>query len=183
MCFRLGTSPPRGTVGCATFPFRVGFRLFSRSPRHDGSLPEGFDFGFPCLRACVLLQFAFLRLAPPRHADDTREGFDGGWSCHSAFFVSPPPPHWRYAAGFDGWFAFLQCLRFLQLLYSRFSWLHSQAVQRCGSGFRGAASSIHGLVRGTGISPNFPYFCICGSSGWASVMVWPWKAGNYLRIR
>ena len=44
---------------------------------------------------------------PPRHADGTREGFDGGLSCHSAFFVSPPAPHWRYAAGFDGWFAFL----------------------------------------------------------------------------
>ena len=65
MRFRLGTSPPRGTVGCATFPFWVGLRLLSRPPRHDGSLREGFDFGFPCLRACVLLQFAFLRLAPP----------------------------------------------------------------------------------------------------------------------
>ena len=65
MRFRLGTSPPRGTVGCATFPFCVGFRLLSLPPRHDGSLREGFDFGFPCLRACVLVQFAFLRLASP----------------------------------------------------------------------------------------------------------------------
>ena len=91
MRFRLGTSPPRGTVGCATFPFRVGFRLLSRPPRHDGSLREGFDFGFPCLRAWVLLQFDFLHLAPPRNADGAREGFDGGLSCHNAFFVSPPP--------------------------------------------------------------------------------------------
>ena len=52
-------------MGGATFPFRVGFRLLSRPPRHDGSLREGFDFGFPCLRACILIQFAFLRLAPP----------------------------------------------------------------------------------------------------------------------
>ena len=52
-------------MGCATFPFRVGFRLLSRPPCHDDSLREGFDFGFPCLRACVLLQFAFLRLDPP----------------------------------------------------------------------------------------------------------------------
>ena len=52
-------------MGCATFPFRVGFRLLSRPPRHDGSLQEGVDFGFPCLRAGVLLQFAFLRFAPP----------------------------------------------------------------------------------------------------------------------
>ena len=37
----------------------------SSPPRHDGSLREGFDFGFPCLRASVLLQFAFLGLAPP----------------------------------------------------------------------------------------------------------------------
>ena len=61
-------------VGWATFPFRVGFRLFVSPPRRDGSLREGFDVGFPCLSACVLLKLAFLRLAPP--------------------------PHWRYAAGF-----------------------------------------------------------------------------------
>ena len=90
MRFRLGTSPPRGTVGCATFPFCVGFRLWSRPPRTDNSLREGFDFGFPSLRACVLLQFAFPRLASPRHADDAQEGFDGGWSCHSAFSSRPP---------------------------------------------------------------------------------------------
>ena len=67
MCIRdrLGTSPPRGTVGCATFPFRVGFRLLSRPLRHDDSVREGVDFGFLCLRACALLQFAFLRLALP----------------------------------------------------------------------------------------------------------------------
>ena len=51
-------------MGYATFPFRVGFRLFVSPPRHDGSLREGFDVGFPCLSACVL-QFAFRRLAPP----------------------------------------------------------------------------------------------------------------------
>ena len=65
---------------------------------------------------------------------------------------------------------------------SQSSWLHSLAVQMCGSGFWGAASSTHGLVSGTGMSPNFPYLCICGSSGWASVMVRPLKAGNYLKI-
>ena len=35
------------------------------------------------------------------------------------------------------------------------------------------------LVFGTGISSIFPYFCIRGSSGWASAMVQPWKAGNF----
>ena len=85
MRFRLDTF-----LGCATFPFRVGFRLLSRPPRHDDSLREDLDFGFPCLRVCVLLQFALFVSPPPRHADDAREGFDGGWSCHSAFFASPP---------------------------------------------------------------------------------------------
>ena len=38
------------------------------------------------------------------------------------------------------------------------------------------------VVGGNGISPNFPYFCICGSSGWASVMIRPWKVVNDLKI-
>ena len=34
LCYAFSAShfPPRGTVGCATFPFRVGFRLLSRPP-------------------------------------------------------------------------------------------------------------------------------------------------------
>ena len=90
--FRLGTSPPRGTVGCATFPFCVGFRLLSRRPRHDGSLRESFDFGFPCLRACVFLQFAFLRLASP--AAPTIRGRDlTVVGLAIAPFSSRPPRH------------------------------------------------------------------------------------------
>ena len=94
--------PPRGSVGCATFPFRVGFRLLSHPPRRNGSLREGFDFVFPCLSACVVVQIAFLclapsatltvrgrvltvvglviaffRLAPPRHTGGSRQVFDG----------------------------------------------------------------------------------------------------------
>ena len=55
---------------------------------------------FPCLNACVFLQFAFLRLAPPHHTDGTREAIDDGFPpsaffgcllCRGAFFVSPPP--------------------------------------------------------------------------------------------
>ena len=45
-----------------------------------------------------------------------------------------------------------------------------------------SASSTHGLVSGTGLCPNFPYFCIRDSSGWASVKVRPWKAGIYPKI-
>ena len=89
MRFRLGTSRPRGTVGCATFPFRVGFRVLSRPPRHDDSLREGL-----ALVSLVFVPVFYfnspLIVSPLRHADDARKDFDGGWSCHSAFFVSPP---------------------------------------------------------------------------------------------
>ena len=127
MCFRLGTSPPRGTVGCATFPFRVGFRLFSRSPRHDGSLPEGFDFGFPCLSACVLLQFAFF-VSPP-HPTLTVRGRSWAVVCLIiALFRLAPPPH---AGGtrevFDGGLPYYSVCVSFTYFSSRFSWLHSQA--------------------------------------------------------
>ena len=39
----------------------------------------------------------------------------------------------------------------------------------------------HVLDRGTGDSPNLPYFCIYGSSGWASVMVFPWEPNKGVR--
>lgn len=44
---------------------------------------------------------------------------------------------------------------------------------RCGgAGFRGATSSIHGLVRGTVVSSNLPHFCTyLHNRVWASVMV------------
>ena len=107
MRFRLGTSPPRGTVDCATIPFCVGFRLLSRPPRHDGSLREGFDFGFPCLRACVLLQFAFLRLAPPATLM-IRGRVLAVVGLAIAPFSSRPPRHTGGSPQvFDGWFAFL----------------------------------------------------------------------------
>ena len=57
----------------------------------------------------------------PLHADGTREGFDGDLSCHSAFLAGGLP----YCS---------VCVSF-NYFFSRFSWLHSQTVQRCGSGF------------------------------------------------
>ena len=58
--------PPLGSVGCAAFPLRVWFSLFlSRPPATMVACGRVFDVRFPCLSACVLLQFAFLRLAPP----------------------------------------------------------------------------------------------------------------------
>ena len=46
----------------------------------------------------------------------------------------------------------------------------------------GAASSTHVLVCLARVSPYFPYFGECGSSGWAGVIVRPWKSGNYPKI-
>ena len=56
--------PPLAGLRLRHISFSCWFSPFVSSPRHDGSLREGFDVGFPCLRACVL-QFAFLRLPPP----------------------------------------------------------------------------------------------------------------------
>ena len=95
-CFRFGYAfsarhlPPSRDCGLCHLSISCWFSPFVSPPRHDGSLREGFASGFPCLRACVLLQIRLSSSSPPRCADDTRAGFDGGWSCHSAFFVSPP---------------------------------------------------------------------------------------------
>ena len=74
MRFQLGTSPPRGTVRCATFPFRVGFRFFVFALYHAGGPREGLDVGFPCNSARAFLQ--------------------------SPSSVSPLPPRWRSVGGF-----------------------------------------------------------------------------------
>ena len=34
-------------------------------------------------------------------------------------------------------------------------------------------------IRRAGVSPNLPYFCICGSSGWVGVGIYPRKACKY----
>ena len=106
MRFRLDTPPLSRDCVLCHLSISCGFSPSSRSPRRDDSLREGFDFGFPCLRACILLQFAFIRLAPP--ATPTMRG---RVMTVVGLAVAPsssrPPPHWRYAAGFDGWFAFL----------------------------------------------------------------------------
>ena len=75
----------------------------------------------------------------------------------SPFFLSPP----RHAGG-PREVLTVVCLMIapafsFNCISSRFSWLHSLAVQGCGSGFWGAASSTHNLVSGIGISPYFPY--------------------------
>ena len=49
--------------------------------------------------------------------------------------------------------------------------------------FRGVELVLRSRIFESCSPPNFPHFCLCGSSGWASVMVRPWKAGNYLKNR
>ena len=69
--------PLAGLSVVPPFNFVFGFRLVVSPPRHYGSPRKGFHVGFPCLSARVLLQFAFLHLAPP--------------------------PSWWYAGGFLPW--------------------------------------------------------------------------------
>ena len=89
--FQLGTFPPRGTVGYATFPFRVGFRLFMSSPGPDGSLLEVFTLISLVVWLAFSFNSSFFVSPPPRQAGGSREVFRGGLPYHSAFFVSPPP--------------------------------------------------------------------------------------------
>ena len=116
MRFRLGTSPPRGTVGCATFPFRVGFRFCLAPPATMVA----------CGRVLTLVSLVFapvfylnspLFVSPPRHADHAREGYDGGSSCRSAFFRLAP----RHTGGTgqvltDGLPSYSVCVSFNYLL-------------------------------------------------------------------
>ena len=82
---RQALPPPRGTVGSATFPFRVGFRLSSsRTPSHAGGPREGVPASFPHHCACVFLQSPFFVSPPARHAGGPQEVFDGGLPYHSA---------------------------------------------------------------------------------------------------
>ena len=90
MRFQLGISPPRGTVGCH-LSISCWLSPFRLAPRHDGDLREGFDVGFPCHSACVLLQFAFLRLGPPATMAVRGRIFYGGLPYHSAFLPLAPP--------------------------------------------------------------------------------------------
>ena len=135
MRFRLGTSPPHEIVGCATFLFRVGFRLLSRPSATMVTCGRVLTLGYLVFVPVFSFNSFFIVSPPPRHADGARGGFDGGLFCHCTFFVSPPPPHWRYPVGFDGWFAFYRVCVSFNYFCSRLFWRHRQAVQRCGGGF------------------------------------------------
>ena len=134
MRFQLGTPPPSRDWVVPPFHFVLVF-AFSSRPRHYGGLREGFNVGFPCHSACVLLQFAFLRLAPPATLA-VRGRFLTAVCLIIAPFSSRPHHH---AGGtrevFGGGLPYCSACILLQLLYFEFSWLHSLVVQRCGSGF------------------------------------------------
>ena len=83
MRFQLGTPAPRGTVSCATFPFRVGFRRFVSPPATMAVRGRVFTL----VSRVVAPVFSFSRISlsrPPRHAGDPWEGFDAGLPYHSA---------------------------------------------------------------------------------------------------
>ena len=118
--------PPRGTVGCATFPFCVGFRLLSAPPATMVACGRVLTLG-SLVFAPVFYFNSPLFVSPPRHADDARDRYDGGWSCHSALFVSPPA-----TPAVRGRFWRMVCLLIVSAFPSitsfAFSWHHSQAV-------------------------------------------------------
>ena len=63
MCFQLGTSPPHRSMGCATLTFRVGFRLLSRPPRHNGGTRQFLTGGLPSYSVYDSSNY-FLRVFP-----------------------------------------------------------------------------------------------------------------------
>ena len=70
MRFRLGTSPPRETVGCATFPFRVGFASCLAPPATMVA----------CGRVLTVVGLAIAPFSsrPPRHTGGTRQVLTDG---------------------------------------------------------------------------------------------------------
>ena len=64
MRFQLGFSSPRGTVGCATFPFRDGFRLFV-SPSATMAVRGRVSTLASLVKSLHFPSIVFLRLSPP----------------------------------------------------------------------------------------------------------------------
>ena len=74
MRFQLGTSAPRGNVGCATFPFRAGVRLLVSPP------------ATLAVRGRILTLVSLV-IAP-------------AFSFNRRSSSRPPPPRWRSAGVF-----------------------------------------------------------------------------------
>ena len=125
----------------------------------------------PCGRVLMLISLALAPVlfispffvSPPLEADGTPESLNGGCLAIRFYFSSRPPAtlavRGRCLTGGLPYYSI--CVSFKYFVI-RFSWLHGQAVQSCGSGFCGTASSTHGqfIVSGTGTSTDFSRFCI-----------------------
>ena len=87
LCYALSARhfPPSRDCG-PPLHFVLVFAFSSRLP----PLRKGFDVGFPCHSACVLLQLVFLRLAPPATLA-VRGGFLTVVCLIIAPFFVPPP--------------------------------------------------------------------------------------------
>ena len=128
MRFRLGTPPPlAGLWGVPPFHFVWVFAFCLVPPAAMISLREGFDFRFPCLRACLLLQFAFIRLAP--HATPMMRGrVMTVVGLAIAPFSSRPPATLAVRGRFRRMVCLLIVSAFPSITSFAFSWLHTQAV-------------------------------------------------------
>ena len=89
MRFQRGTSRSRGTVGCATFPFCAGFRLFVSPPATMAACGRVLSLVSLVIVPAFSFNSPFFVSPSPRHVAGSREVFDGGLPYHSAFFVSP----------------------------------------------------------------------------------------------
>ena len=112
LCYALSARhfPPSRDCG-PPLHFVLVFAFSSRLP----PLRKGFDVGFPCHSACVVLQFAILRLAPPTATLTVRGNFLTAVGLIIAPFSSRPPclaggtrevfeggmPYYRVCASFN----------------------------------------------------------------------------------
>ena len=147
------------------------------APRRDGGLRKGFDVAFPCNSASIFLQFAFLRrLAPPATLAVRRR-----FLTVVCLIIEPFSSRLPATLAVRGRFLTVVCL----ILVSAFPLITCLRVFPgfIAKRFKGGEFFSRSRICDSCSPPKFPYFCICGSSGWTSVMVRPRKGGNYLQNR
>ena len=116
----LGTSPPRGTVGCTTFPFRGGFRFFVSPPAMMPVRGRVLTLVFLVIAPAFFINRFSSSRPPPHHAGGPREVFDGGLPIIAPFFVSTPSHAGCTRDVFDGGLPYCSTCIFLQLLFFAF---------------------------------------------------------------
>lgn len=86
--FQVGTSPSRGAVGSATFPFHV-FVAFSPPPQPCWLHAGGFGLDFPYHSAHILPSVSIVRVFPGCRCSPLRDvRVDFEWALRSRFFDS-----------------------------------------------------------------------------------------------